>query len=210
MKTSIQLPVILGMILSFPISGYAQNNVPPTCEATFVGFNASSERFAQFTVNDDNNDLRDITITKMINSTTTLDVRNINDGSSTFKATKIDQSQKAIIEGKVSDSAGNVTQCASAINVKVGDSGESVQKTYPSILKKAGDTVILYIQNTNSGIDSLEMIINGGTPETINLPNAALTTRNISSDLQAGSNNTIAIRGFGDPNATAYVIIYGN
>jgi len=205
MKTVMQLPVILGMILTFPTSGYAApDNILPSCEATFVGLNANGERFAQFTAHD-NTHLGNVGIHEMKNIIINLDVSDTNNKDVILIATKVDQSQKSIITAEASDTSGNVSNCIDAIMVK----GDSVKKTYPKIPKKAGDQVIVHVQNASSGITELKVKVNQ-TSHTLTLSNGQYKTLDISSDLQNGNANEITFTGMGDPDSLAYIIIYGS
>ncbi len=206
MKTVIQLPVILSMILSFPTSGYAveADNIPPTCEATFVGVNADNEKFAQFTAHD-NTSLLKTTITEMVNSTTTVYVPE-DDKIVVFAAIKIDQTQKAIINGNVTDKAGNVSDCINAISVQINN-GNSVEKTYPNIPHKTGGQVIVHVKNGAAGIDELSIVVNG-TEYLTTFSDGEYKQIDISSSMLVGNNNKIRFTGSGNPGESAAVIIY--
>jgi len=210
MKNFIQLPVILGIILSFPTSGYAEpDNIKPSCEATFVGVNTNNEKFAQFTAHD-NKALLNITVTEMVNSTSTVYFSKFyKKKTRIFRATKIDQTQKAIIEAEVSDTAGNVSNCSHAIIVKITDNGKSIKNKYPSIPHKAGSQVIVHVQNGAPGIDNLKIVVNGIKQETT-LSNGEYKTIDVSSSMQDGNDNIISFKGKGDPDSRAYIIIYQN
>jgi hypothetical protein len=205
MKNFIQLPVILGMILSFPTSGYAEpDNIKPSCEATFVGSNANGDKFAQFTAHD-NTHLGNVGIHEMKNVIINLDVSDTNNKDVILIATKVDQSKKSIITAEASDTSGNVSNCIDAIMVK----GDSVKKTYPKIPKKAGDQVIVHVQNYYPGITELKVKVNN-TSHTLTLTDGDYQTLDISSDLQNGNANTITFKGTGVENSLGYIIIYGN
>ena len=201
MNNLMRVPVILGMMLTFPTSGFA---AAPSCEATFVGFNANNEKFAQFTAHD-NNHLGNVGINEMKNITINIDISDTNNKDAILTATKIDQTQKSIITAKVSDTSGNTSNCIDAIMVK----GDSVKKTYPKIPKKAGDQVIVHVQNASSGITELKVKINQ-TSHTLTLSNGEYKTLDISSDLQDGNDNKISFEGAGGPNKLAYIIIFGS
>ena len=87
--------------------------------------------------------------------------------------------------------------------------GDSVKKTYPKIPKKAGDQVIVHVQNASSGITELKVKINQ-TSHTLTLSNGEYKTLDISSDLQDRNDNQISFEGAGGPNKLAYIIIFGS
>jgi hypothetical protein len=198
--------VILGMILSFPTSGYADSdNIYPTCEATFVGSNANGEKFAQFTAHD-NKALLNTNVTEMVNSTTTVYVPE-DDKIVVFIATKIDQTQKAIIHAKVGDKAGNVSNCIDAISINITDNGDSVEKIYPDIPHKTGGQVIVHVKNGNSGINELRIVVNG-TKYLTTFSDGEYKQIDISSSMQVGNNNNITFTGMGNPGDSAAAIIF--
>jgi hypothetical protein len=206
MKTVIQLPVILSMIFSFPTSGYANpDNIKPSCEATFVGVNTNDEKFAQFTAHD-NTSLFKTTVTEMVNSTTTVYVPE-DDKIVVFIATKIDQTQKAIINAKVSDKAGNVSDCIDAISINITDNGNSVDKIYPNIPHKTGGQVIVHVKNGAAGIDELSIVVNG-TEYLTTFSDGEYKQIDISSSMQVGNNNNISFTGSGNPDGSAAAIIF--
>lgn len=200
MNNFIKLPLILTAVLSFPISGSAA----PSCEATFVGLNANGDKFAQFTAHD-NNHLGNVGINEMKNVSINFDISGTNNKYAIFTAIKVDQSQKSIITAEVSDTSGNTSNCIDFITVH----GDSVKKKYPKILKKAGDQVIVHVQNTDSGITELKVKVNNNL-HTVALTNGQYQTLDISSDLQNGNDNKITFKGVGGANTVAYIIIYGS
>ena len=208
MNNIMRLPIVLAIGLSFPIYANAEDNVPPTCEATFVGFNDNGEKFAQFTTYDDTA-LLNTTITEMVNGTTSFYHSGAGNNTPTiFIATKIDQSQKAILNAEVTDTAGNVSNCSDAIVLTVKDNGKSDRKTYPSIPKKADSNVIVHVQNGNPGIDKLKIKVNG-TPHEFTLA-AGYQPIDISSFMSVGNNNEIIFTGTGDLGNIAYIIMIAN
>lgn len=198
---NVQLPVILAMALSFSTSIYATDTVPPSCEVTFVGSNANGEKIAQFTANDNEDDVVQLSVNNIVNARLTI---HLPTEPVVFIATKIDQSKKAIINAVATDAANNVRNCTDSIIMTINDDGKSDKKIYPRLPQTAGN---IHVQNAHSGIQKLKIKVNDNTPQEVILSNGEYKVIDVSSQMDAGDNNRIAFKGEGDVGTNAYIIM---
>lgn len=198
---NLQLPVILAVALNFSSYVYATDTIPPSCEVTFVGDNANGDKFAQFTANDNEDDLVQLTVTEIVNARFTI---HLSKEPVVFIATKIDQTQTAVINAVATDAANNVTNCTDSIIMTINDDGKSDKKVYPRLPQTAGK---IHVQNASSGIQKLKIKVNDNTPQEVILSNGEYKVIDVSSEMVVGDNNKIIFKGKGDAGTNAYIIM---
>jgi GTP:adenosylcobinamide-phosphate guanylyltransferase len=198
---NLQLPVILAVTLNFSSYVYATDTIPPSCEATFVGYNANGEKIAQFTANDNEDDVVQLNVNNIVNARFTI---HLSTEPVVFIATKIDQSKKAVINAVATDAANNTANCSESIMMTINDDGKSDKKIYPRLPQAAGK---IHVQNAHSGIQKLKIKVNDNTPQEVILSNGEYKVIDVSSEMDAGDNNRIAFKGEGYVGTNAYIIM---
>lgn len=120
-------------------------------------------------------------------------------------ATKIDQSQRARVEARVTDLAGNVALCDPILTLVVRDSNTPVVQNHNDV-PFVEDTVT--ITNGKPGLNSVEVIVNGQKFKAHFKSDGEEKTLDISSALLPGENNSVTLRGLGKKGGSASVMIW--
>ncbi|HYO16406.1 MAG TPA: hypothetical protein VE685_24675 [Thermoanaerobaculia bacterium] len=122
----------------------------------------------------------------------------------TVTSTKIDQTQRARIEIRATDGAGNVAICDPIHLIVVRDSGKPVQEINTDV-PRIEDKVT--IRNGTPGLSNLDILVNGVRFKVTGLKSGQETTVDISSAMHDG-NNTVNLEGRGKKGSWAEVIIW--
>jgi hypothetical protein len=122
----------------------------------------------------------------------------------TVTSTKIDQTQRARIEIRATDGAGNVAICDPIHLIVVRDSGKPVEELNTDV-PRAEDKVT--IRNGTPGLSNLDILVNGVRFKVTGLKSGQETTVDISSAMHDG-NNIVNLVGRGKKDSWAEVIIW--
>jgi hypothetical protein len=122
-----------------------------------------------------------------------------------LSATKIDQTQKARIEARVTDLAGNVRICDPILLVVVRENGESLTDSMTDV-PRIEDKVT--ITNGSPGVATLEVRVNGKKFKASGLKDGEEVTLDISSAMVPGDHNAVSFKVTGKPGGTANVMIW--
>lgn len=120
-------------------------------------------------------------------------------------ATKIDQSQRARVEARVTDLAGNVALCDPILLLLVRENGSSLTDSMTDV-PRAEDKVT--ITNGSPGVATLEVEVNGKKFKASGLKDGEERTLDISSAMVPGDNNTVRFKVTGKPGGSANVMIW--
>jgi hypothetical protein len=160
-------------------------------------------------VRDTTSGLKTITVLKVHNATVSIPAFNVGTKQTVFvTVTKINQAIKSSFNLKATNLAGGVCNGDPVITVlKIAPFGYSVRQTFVKIpLAESFVTIV----NGNPGLKTLQITVNGARYGRFQL--AANQTRNQKtnvdvSSLMTNGVNTITLTGYGDPNASALVVI---
>lgn len=120
-------------------------------------------------------------------------------------ATKIDQTQRARVEARVTDLAGNVALCDPILLLLVRQNGESLTDSMTDV-PRAEDKVT--VTNGTPGVATLEVVVNGRKFKMSGLKDGEERTLDISSAMVPGDNNAVKFKVTGKPGTTANVMIW--
>lgn len=120
-------------------------------------------------------------------------------------ATKIDQTQRARVEARVTDLAGNVALCDPILTLLVKDSKGAVTETHSDV-PLAEDTIT--ISNGTPGLKKLTVFVNGVKFKAKDLRDGEETVIDISSALIDSENNVVTLKGNGPKGSSASVMIW--
>ena len=157
------------------------------------------------TVRDAQTGLAEILVTKSENTDTVVPPFTV--GSTdpvVVTSTKINQSQRARVEIRVTDLAGNVALCDPILALMVRDHGGSAQDTHtdvPQIEDKVTFT------NGSPGVKNIEVIVNGTKFKVTGLKDGEEQTLDIASAMHEGD-NTVTIKANGPKNSWVNVMIW--
>ncbi len=120
-------------------------------------------------------------------------------------ATKIDQTQKARVETRITDLAGNVAICDPILLLAIRDQHNADEAAIPGV-PRAEDKVT--ITNGTPGVATFEITVNGKKFKTSGLKDGEERTLDISSAMVPGDNNTVQVKVTGKPGGSANVMIW--
>lgn len=125
----------------------------------------------------------------------------------TVVSTKIDQSQRARIEIRATDGAGNVAICDPIhVIVSRNDNNRPTTDNLSADVPRAEDKVT--IRNGEPGLSKLEIVVNGVRFRADLKKAGEETTLDISSAMHEGNDNVIDFRAFGKKGSWAEVIVW--
>jgi hypothetical protein len=180
-----------------------------------VGINALGQRYIQVTVQDTGSGLQTVQVTTLNNAIadvgtyltgitaapTTVITSDHPTGPIVVIATKVDQSLGAQVALTVTDQAGNVTDCDPVL-VQLSSNGSQTFTGLPQAENK------ITIKNGQPGLTRLQAVVNGRRFGLNNLRDNEVRTLDVSSAMRPGNTNTIILRGYGKPGASADVLIW--
>jgi hypothetical protein len=158
----------------------------------------------EVTVQDTGTGLAEILVTRSENADTVVPPFTVGTTSPVvISSTKIDQTQRARVEARVTDLAGNVALCDPILVLVSRDNNVPVVQSHTDVPLEE-DTVT--ITNGTPGLNSVEVIVNGQKFKA-HLKDGEEKTLDISSALVAGD-NTVTLRGLGKKGGSASVMIW--
>jgi hypothetical protein len=159
----------------------------------------------EVTIQDTGSGLAEILVTRSENADTVVPPFTVGTTSPVvLSSTKIDQTQRARVEARVTDLAGNVALCDPILVLVSRDSNSPVVQSNNDV-PFVEDTVT--ITNGKPGLNSVEVIVNG-TKFKAHLKDGEEKTLDISSALVPGENNKVTLRGLGKKGGSASVMIW--
>lgn len=178
---------------------------PPTCELTFSY--PGPPAYIEVTVQDVGSGLGSIEVLKQENadvpippfSPGTLD-------AVVVTATKINEKQRSRVELKAVDMAGNSKTCDPVLtSLLISRRGKPVRQSFANL--PAAESLVT-IHNGDPGIAHLEVVVNGTPFVARRLGNRQVGNLDVSSAMLPGDVNIITLRAFGEPGASAMVLIH--
>lgn len=166
----------------------APDRTPPTCvlSASLVG----PPKAIQITVGDTGSGLKSIVVTTSTNATTPVPAFTVGTTSPTVvTATKINQKLASTIALRVTDVAGNVTNCDPTLTTLSGNGSQTVSGV---------DAVEHYVTVGTSGL-AVTVTVNG------HAFSAGNGTLDVASAMTAGTGNTIVLSGSGSGSASVLI-----
>lgn len=188
--------------VSLPIN---LDETPPSCALTSVGTNAQGQKDIEVTVQDTLSGLAGVQVTESNNATTV--VPSFTPGATgpiVVTATKIDQSSGSQVALAVTDQAGNVTNCDPVLTEITGQRGKPGWQVFTDVPQAEG---VVTVQNGTPGLNRLVVIANGKVFGLGGLKDGATRSRSIAAAMSSGQ-NVVVLHGYGQPNATAQVLIW--
>jgi hypothetical protein len=160
----------------------------------------------EVTIKDTGTGLAEILVTKSENADTVVPpfTPGTNDPV-VITATKIDQSQRARVETRVTDLAGNVRICDPILLMVVRENGQSLTDSMTDV-PRVEDKVT--ITNGTPGVATLEIQVNGKKFKAGGLKDGEEVTIDISSAMVPGDSNAVSFKVTGKPGGTANVMIW--
>lgn len=160
----------------------------------------------EVTIKDVGTGLAEILVTKSENADTVVPPFTVGTNDPVvLSATKIDQTQRARVEARVTDLAGNVRICDPILLLVVRENGQSTTDSMTDV-PRAEDKVT--ITNGTPGVATLEVQVNGKKFKASGLKDGEEVTLDVSSAMVPGDNNTVSFKATGKPGGTANVMIW--
>jgi hypothetical protein len=187
--------------LSFTIA--SPDTTAPSCALT--GMVAGPPKQILITVRDADGGLKSIVVTESNNATTPVPAFTPGTTSAVVvTATKINQSQGAQVALRVTDMAGNVTNCDPVLTAISRD------EAHPTVVTATGiaqSEHLLHLYNGDPGLSHLIILVNGVKVNERDLEPNEQRTVDISSALQPGSDNMVTITARGKQRGDATIVI---
>ena len=160
----------------------------------------------EVTISDAGTGIAEILVTKSENADTVVPPFTVGTNDPIIlTATKIDQSQRARVEARVTDLAGNVALCDPILTLVVRDSNSPIVQSHADV-PQIEDTVT--VTNGAPGLKNLDIIVNGTKFKVTGLKDNEEQTIDISSALVPGENNVVTLKGYGKKGSSASVMIW--
>ncbi|HET9229420.1 MAG TPA: hypothetical protein VFR31_22260, partial [Thermoanaerobaculia bacterium] len=121
-------------------------------------------------------------------------------------STKIDPAQRARVEARVTDLAGNTRLCDPIMLLLIRDKSESASLDAGNDVPRAEDKVT--ITNGSPGLKKIDILVNGQTFKVTGLKDGEETTVDISSAMVDGDTNQVSFEVKGKKGAFANVMIW--
>jgi len=161
----------------------------------------------EVTIKDTGTGIAEILVTKSENADTVVPPFTVGTTSPiVLSTTKIDQTQKARVEARVTDLAGNVKICDPILLLLVRDKSDSATLTAGSDVPRVEDKVT--ITNGSPGLSKIDIIVNGQTFKVKSLKDGEEVTVDVSSAMVPGDANKVDFKAKGKPGAFANVMIW--
>lgn len=178
------------------------DTTPPTCVLTAVL--AGPPKQIQITVRDTGSGLASIVVTSSVNANTPVPAFTVGTTDPVVvTSTKINQTLAASVSLRVTDSAGNVTNCDPVITDVLRVNGADASQTFTVPRNESK----IDVQNGSPGLKMIEVTVNGEKFQVKRLADGETATLDVASAMRDG-NNTIVIRGNGPKGASATVVIH--
>jgi hypothetical protein len=175
----------------------------PDCPTTV---NSGPPTQAITTFQDTGSGLASLLVTKSENADTVVPPFTVGEtGQVVVTSTKIDQSQRARIEIRATDLAGNTAIC-DPIHLLLSRDSKKPTWELNTDVPRAEDKVT--VRNGKPGVSRVDIIVNGVKFQVKGLRNGAETTVDISSAMHDGNNNKVKLVARGNKGTWAEVIIW--
>jgi hypothetical protein len=160
----------------------------------------------EVTIQDTGSGLAEIVVTKSENADTVVPPFTVGTtGPVVLTSTKIDQTQRARVEARVTDLAGNVAICDPILLLVIRDKSQVALASMPDV-PRAEDHVT--VTNGAPGVATFEIQVNGRKFKTSGLKDNEERTIDISSAMVNGDTNQIEVKVTGKPGGSANVMIW--
>jgi hypothetical protein len=160
----------------------------------------------EVTIQDTGSGIAEILVTKSENADTVVPPFTVGTTDPVvLTATKIDQTQRARVEARVTDLAGNVAICDPILLMVVRENGQSLTDSMTDV-PRVEDKVT--ITNGTPGVATLEIQVNGKKFKASGLKDGEEVTIDISSAMVPGDGNAVSFKVTGQPGGTANVMIW--
>jgi hypothetical protein len=160
----------------------------------------------EVTIKDVGTGLAEILVTKSENADTVVPPFSVGTNDPVvLSATKIDQTQKARVEARVTDLAGNVRICDPILLLLIRDKNQSALAAMPDV-PRAEDHVT--VTNGAPGVATFEIQVNGQKFKVSGLKEHEERTIDISSAMVDGDRNQVEFKVTGKPGGWANVMIW--
>lgn len=161
----------------------------------------------EVTIKDVGTGLAEIVVTKSENADTVVPPFTVGTKDPVIlSTTKIDDAQKARVEARVTDLAGNVRLCDPILLLLVRDKSGTANLDAGNDVPRAEDKVT--ITNGNPGLNKIDILVNGRTFKVNGLKDGEEVTVDISSAMVDGDANRVSFSVKGKPGAFANVMIW--
>ena len=161
----------------------------------------------EVTIRDVGTGLAEIVVTKSENADTVVPPFTVGTNDPVvLSSTKIDQTQRARVEARVTDLAGNVKLCDPILLLLVRDKSGIATLDAGSDVPRVEDKVT--ITNGSPGLNRIDIRVNGQTFKVTGLKDGEETTIDISSAMVDGDANKVSFEVKGKPGAFANVMIW--
>jgi hypothetical protein len=160
----------------------------------------------EVTIKDVGTGLAEVLVTKSENADTVVPPFTVGTNDPVvLSTTKIDQTQKARVEARVTDLAGNVKVCDPILLLLIRDKNQSALAAMPDV-PRAEDHVT--VTNGAPGVATFEIQVNGQKFKISGLKDHEERTIDVSSAMVGGDANRIEIKVTGKPGGWANVMIW--
>jgi hypothetical protein len=160
----------------------------------------------EVTIQDTGSGIAEILVTKSENADTVVPPFTVGTTDPVvLTATKIDQTQRARVEARVTDLAGNVAICDPILLMVVRENGQSLTDSMTDV-PRVEDKVT--ITNGTPGVATLEIQVNGKKFKASGLEDGEEVTIDISPAMVPGDGNAVSFKATGKPGGTANVMIW--
>lgn len=175
----------------------------PTC--TLTGVVAGPPKQIQITAQDGGSGLASIAVTQSTNAVTSVPPFTVGTTSAVVvTSTKINQSLGSTVALRVTDVAGNVTNCDPVLAMAVRDAGKPAGTSYGGLAQDENKITLL---NGTPGVTNLQIDVNGQSFHVNGLADGASRVLDVSSAMHAGNDNAVTVTARGKPTATVTVVI---
>jgi hypothetical protein len=182
----------------------ASDTTPPFCQVAALRSGPPAQ--LDIKVQDTGSGLASIVVLVSENSNTPIPPFTVGTNAALIiTSTKINQSLRSRVELRVTDVAGNVTECDPVLTLTTREEGQPVTETIPGI-PRAEDKVT--INNGFPGFKNLEIEVNGTKFKVHGLKDGQQVTIDVSSAMLDGNSNVFVLRATGKPGSWANVMIW--
>ena len=195
-------PILSDLTIAAVRSG---DTTPPLCTLTATGTDGTGKKFIEVTTSDPASGLSSIVVTKATNLNAVVPAFAI--GQTTpvvVRATKIVQTQGSTLALRVTDVAGNITNC-DPVDVTISRTSGKPETHIFTGLPQAEHWID--VQNESPGLTSIQIKVNGKLFMVAGLKDGEKQTLNVSSAMNAGNGNTISLQAQGKPGGSAWILI---
>jgi photosystem II stability/assembly factor-like uncharacterized protein len=179
---------------------------PPSCVLTKVGTNNAGQKYIEVTTQDDGSGLQ--TITATISTNVQVSIPSFPKGSTNpivVTGTKVDQSKPSQLALRLTDLAGNITDCDPVL---VSVTVDKMPPTPVTLTDLPQAEHVLTITNGKPGLQRLQVAVNGKPGRTIRLRAGQRQTVDLKAAFKRGDGNTLVLTPVGPLKASADVLVW--